>query len=79
MPNYSEQPRIGLSITEVAVALGIGERHAANLLKQGKLPRPVRLTGKVMRWSEDDLRSWMLHGAPTVDEWERIRADGGAA
>ncbi len=36
----------------------------------GKLPAPVRPTGRDPRWSVEELRAWIAAGCPTRENWE---------
>lgn len=58
----------------LAKALNVSVRHVETLLASGRLPRPLRL-GRRRVWSADEIRQWLLHGAPPVDAWERIKAE----
>ena len=39
----------------------------------GKLPKPIRIGGRVV-WREDEIRAWLAAGAPNRDEWEARKA-----
>ena len=45
-----EREKLLITSAEVARLLGISQRHLANLVKDGKLPPPIRL-GYSVRWS----------------------------
>lgn len=73
-PLTDEKP-LALSAEEVAKLLGVSERHVWSLNSSGKLPKPIRL-GRAVRWSADELRMWLLAGAPRREHWEAIRDAG---
>jgi predicted DNA-binding transcriptional regulator AlpA len=52
--------------------LHIGYRTARGYDASGKLPKPIRLGGKVL-WSIDELRNWIKAGCPDRATWERVR------
>ena len=39
----------------------------------GKLPKPIRIGGRVV-WLVDEIRAWLDAGAPNRDEWEARKA-----
>ncbi len=47
-----------LNLDEVAAQLGVCRRTAEVMLAEGRLPRPVRF-GRVRRWSEDQIDTWI--------------------
>ena len=68
----SEAERLALPAADVAKLLDISERHLHTLNSSGRLPRPVRL-GRSVRWCADELRDWLVAGAPDRDKWEAVR------
>jgi len=70
--NERESACIAVPANEVAKILGISVRHVWALLAQERLPRPVRL-GRSVRWNVDELRAWLVAGAPDTATWERMR------
>jgi prophage regulatory protein len=58
---------------ELATLLRIGLRTVRTMDAAGKLPKPVRIGGSV-RWSLEEIKSWLAAGAPDRDEWEARRA-----
>jgi len=39
----------------------------------GKLPKPVRIGGRVV-WRTDEIRAWLTAGAPSRVDWEARKA-----
>ena len=39
----------------------------------GKLPKPIRIGGRVV-WRVDEIRAWLAAGAPNRDVWEVRKA-----
>lgn len=46
---------------------GVTTKHVDNLVRQGRMPKPVYL-GRCPRWRSDELRTWIKAGCPVVDE-----------
>jgi len=57
----------------VARMLDSGLRTIRGMDAAGKLPKPIRLGGKVL-WSIDELKAWIAAGAPPRDVWEARKA-----
>jgi excisionase family DNA binding protein len=38
--------------------------------KQGKIPAPLSLSRKSLRWSQADIDAWIAAGMPCLLEWE---------
>ncbi len=53
--------------------LPVGLRTVRTWDAAGKLPRPVRIGGRVV-WLVSEIRAWLDAGAPPRDVWERTRA-----
>ena len=69
---------------DTGATLVVGAKRLAKLLccglrtirahdAAGKLPRPVRIGGKVV-WVVDEIRAWLAAGAPDRETWEARRA-----
>jgi predicted DNA-binding transcriptional regulator AlpA len=48
---------------------GVGLRSIRTWDAAGKLPRPIRLGGRVV-WRIDEIRKWLAAGAPDRATWE---------
>ncbi len=57
----------------LAAMLCAGVRTVRTWDAAGKLPKPVRIGGRVV-WRVDEIHVWLAAGAPTRDEWEARRA-----
>ena len=57
--------------------IGVSLRKVRQLDASGKLPKPVRI-GASVRWSVDELRSWVAEGCPDRDTWNTLRDNGRA-
>lgn len=48
------------SAKEVAQALGVSERTVWRWVKQGRFPKPLRISEGVTRWRNTDFEKWDL-------------------
>jgi predicted DNA-binding transcriptional regulator AlpA len=53
---------------------GLSKATWARLNSAGKIPRPVRLGGRVL-WRLEELRDWVRAGCPDRQRWELFRAN----
>lgn len=53
-----------IGVGEVAEMCGIGTRTAWRLRDQGKLPEPVNLGARLVRWRVSDVAAWIAAGCP---------------
>lgn len=56
----------------LARMLSCGLRSIRTWDAGGRLPRPIRIGGKVV-WSVSEIRAWLEAGAPNRAEWDRRR------
>jgi predicted DNA-binding transcriptional regulator AlpA len=57
----------------LAILLCAGVRSVRTWDAAGKLPRPVRIGGRVV-WRIDEIRAWLEAGAPDRQTWEARQA-----
>jgi prophage regulatory protein len=57
----------------LAAMLCAGVRTVRTWDAAGKLPKPVRIGGRVV-WLVDEIRAWLAAGAPDRETWEARRA-----
>ena len=68
-------PKLVLDVNGM-VAAGFGSRrHVWLLASSERLPQPIRLGKRRLVWPLDELRAWLLAGAPRRSEWNTIRAE----
>lgn len=65
--------RLALTAKDAASLLGISRAQLWKLHASGRLPLPVYLGTKAPRWRADELREWLVAGAPCRVEWQRLR------
>lgn len=71
-PHLSETERLTMTSADLAMELGISQRHLHTLNKQGKVPAPFRL-GVCLRWPRSEIEAWLAAGAPPREEWETLK------
>lgn len=71
---------LAVPVRKVASLLSVSERHVWALTRDRRMPAPMKF-GRARRWNWADLEGWLAAGAPSCDEWERIKAarNGGAS
>jgi len=62
-----------LTAAEVGSLLGVNERSVRRAHQIGKLPNPLRVTARSVRWRRDELVAWISAGCPDRRSWEAIR------
>ena len=58
-----------LDVREAAALIGVSRATFWKLHSQGRVPLPVRLSGRVVRWRKHELEAWVQSGCPTRDKW----------
>lgn len=69
----NESESLVVSADEAAKLLGISRRHLWALNSSGRLPRPVRLGSRSVRWVARELSAWLDAGCPPRDRWEALK------
>ncbi len=70
--NDHEVAGMAISAAGLAKLLAVSQRHVNALNASGRLPRPIRLVRSV-RWLVTELEAWLEAGAPSREEWEKLR------
>jgi predicted DNA-binding transcriptional regulator AlpA len=71
-PSIADKPPL-LTAADVGTLLGVDERTVRRNSHAGKLPRPVRVTARCIRWRRDELWAWLQAGCPDRKRWEAMR------
>lgn len=70
-------PRLLLTAAEAAERLSMARETFIGLHQAGKVPAPLLGTGRLRRWSLDELEAWVRHGCPPrqlwADLWKGVR------
>jgi len=62
-----------LSARDLAALLRLSVRSIRSLDTAGRLPKPLRIGGRVF-WRFAEVLAWIDSGAPDRASWERVRA-----
>jgi len=63
-----------LVTAEAAAQLcGISLRTWRRLEREGMVPKPVQLGGRIKRYRRAELLAWMEAGCPSGEQWDHIR------
>lgn len=63
---------LAVDARRLAKLLCLGLRTIRTMDAGGKLPRPVRIGGRVL-WSVTELRAWLAAGCPDRETWELMK------
>lgn len=55
-----------LSRDQLADYLQVDRRTLQRLEREGALPRPLRIAGRIDRWRQQDIDAWLQSGAPAL-------------
>lgn len=59
-----------LEVREAAALVGVSRSTFWKLHSSGRVPLPVRLGGRVVRWRREELQAWVSAGCPPRDHWK---------
>ncbi len=62
-----------LTVSDLAALLQISEREVWRKRASGKLPEPVQLSAKHIRWDREEVRAWIAAGCPTLKFWKALK------
>lgn len=71
-PGLAPIERAVITAVEVGEVLGVGRTKVHELNGRGKLPAPVTVGARGLRWVRLEIEAWLLHGAPPRASWERL-------
>lgn len=61
------------TVKQVASLLKVSIRQIHHLTANALMPEPMRL-GKLLRWSKEEITSWLEAGAPSREQWNQMKA-----
>lgn len=59
-----------LDARAAAQLLAVSESTLWKLHSSGRIPNPMRLGGRVVRWRREELEAWVRAGCPPRERWE---------
>lgn len=62
-----------LDAKQAATLLSVSRSTFWKLHNQGRVPLPLRLSPRVVRWSRGDLQAWIAAGCPPRHIWQEKR------
>ena len=63
-----------LDCRQAAALLHVSRAAFWKLHSQGRVPLPIRLSARIVRWRRAELESWVAEGCPPRDKWIWKRA-----
>ncbi len=65
--------RLAVNAKRLAAMLELSERTIRTMDAAGKLPKPIKLNGRSVRWSVAEIEAWLARGVPDRATWESIK------
>jgi len=65
-----------IDVRATAGLLGCSGRHVWGLSRSGRMPKPLRLGSRAVRWRRSELLAWIQAGCPARERWEAMRKAG---
>ena len=69
---------LAVDAKQLASMLGVSLRAIRALDASGKLPRPVTIGMRSIRWPVSEIEGWLKAGAPDRSVWEALKRNGPA-
>jgi len=66
---------LALNAVELARMLDVSLRHVWRQSSAGKLPKPLRIGSKCVRWTRSEIEGWLAAGAPDRRTWEQMKSE----
>ena len=63
-----------MKLDDVAEFLDCSSRQVHKLARAGRIPKPIRITKRMVRWDREVLLQWKADGCPPVDSKETVNA-----
>ena len=76
-PEELGEKELLLDSIAVAKMLNIGVRTLWAFTASGVVPAPIRLGGRMIRFSAIEIREWVKAGCPPRQVWEKTKKDHG--
>ena len=68
-----EEPLL-FTVQDLAVRLNVSERVLWRMRSSGKLPEPIELGPKLIRWGRSEILEWIAFGCPNQKIWGVVKA-----
>ena len=74
-PNGTLCP-LAVDAKQLGELLSLSVRTVRSMDAAGKLPKPVKLNGRSVRWLPKEIEEWLQAGTPDRQTWEVLRKNG---
>ena len=64
-----------LTMKNIAQILGVHRVTTQRWLESGRLPAPIRLGRRCLRWPKAEIDKWIASGCPAREKWEMLREE----
>ena len=64
-----------LNVKTLATMLGVHQRTVWHMDAAGKVPRPIHLATRTVRWRRSEINKWIDAGCPAREKWEMLREE----
>jgi predicted DNA-binding transcriptional regulator AlpA len=71
--NTSTLQPLAVDAKALAGLLGVCERTVRSMDSSGRLPKPLRLNDRSVRWVVAEVQDWLRAGAPDRKTWEVLK------
>ena len=61
-----------LTVKQAAAMIQVSRASFWSLHSAGRVPLPIRLSPRVVRWRRSELDAWILAGCPGRGDWQKI-------
>lgn len=67
-------PTATLTLQDLASDLRVSEKTIRRMIRDGRLPQPMRINNKDLRWLMSEIKLWLDSGMPSRQEFEAAKA-----
>ena len=68
----NSEPPLTMDVADVARELKVSEKSVLRMHANGKLPQPIIVSSRSLRWCRKTLVRWIISGAPPREEFEKL-------
>jgi len=72
-PTLADSETLATDAAGVARMLDVSVRTVWSMEARGALPPPAVRSGRVIRWSVEDIKKWLLLGGPSAEKFENLK------
>ena len=73
---HYESGAVLLKDREVAALLGVGARFIHSMRATGRIPPPIRLSLRCVRWRKSDILRWLELDCPNAERFAQLQKVG---